>query len=58
MLFILPRKLFSFSRYFSFCFSRALKRLDLKDEFNFKFYDITAWLTNYFSTHITKYLEK
>ena len=33
------------------------KRLDKKDKFNFKFYDVTAWLTNNCNTHIAQYLE-
>ena len=38
------------SRYLSFC----------PDFFkiNFKLYDVTAWLTKYFNTHIIQYLEK
>ena len=37
---------------FSWFFSHVLKRLDWKDKVNFKFYDVIAWLTNYFSTYI------
>ena len=61
MLFISPQKLFSFSRYLSFClvfFGHLAKRLDQKDKVNFKFYDATAWLTNNCNTHIAQYLEK
>ena len=39
-------------------FSHAAKRLDKKDKLNFKFYDITAWLTNNRNTHIAQYFEK
>ena len=48
MLFILPQKLYSFSRYLTFClgfFDRVAKRLD-KDKVIFKIYDVTAWLTS------------
>ena len=45
MLFISPQKLFSFSRYLSFC-------LDFLVKVNFKFYDVAAWLTNNCNTHI------
>ena len=34
------------------------KQLDLKDKFNFKVYDATAWLTKNCITHITQYLTK
>ena len=43
MLFISPQKLFSFSRYLTF--GHVAKRIDKKDKVNFKFYDVTAWLT-------------
>ena len=33
------------------------KRLDKKDKVNFKFYDVTAWVTNNCNTHIAQYLE-
>ena len=38
-------------KFLSRLFGQVLKRLDLKDKGNFKFYDATAWLTNYFYTH-------
>ena len=38
-------------------FGHVSKQLDWKDNFNFKFYDVTAWLTNYFNKHVTQYLE-
>ena len=48
MLFISPQKLFSFSRYLNFCltFWSCSKTASEKDEFNFKFYDVTSWLAN------------
>ena len=55
MLLISPQKLFSFSRYLTFCFDffgRVAKRLDQKDKVNFKIYDVTAWLTNNCNTHV------
>ena len=61
MLFISTKKLFSFSRYLSFCcdfIGHVAKRLDKKDKLNFKFYDVTAWLTNNYNTHVSQHLEK
>ena len=61
MLFISPQKLFSFSRYLTFCldvFGRVGKRLDKKDKVNFKTYDVTAWFANNCNIHIAQYLEK
>ena len=53
MLFISPQKLFLFARYLSFClFGDVSKQLDLKDKINFKFYDVTAWLANNYSTQL------
>ena len=49
MLFVSPQKLFSFLRYFSFCLDFLVmyrKGLIKKIKINFKFYDVTAWLTN------------
>ena len=43
---------------FFFTFWSRSKQLDKKDKVNFKFYDVTAWLTNNFNTHIAQYLEK
>ena len=34
------------------------KRLDQKDEVNFKIYDVTAWETNNCNTYIAQYLKK
>ena len=39
-------------------FGHISKQLDQKDEVIFKIYNVTAWLTNYFNTHITQYLQK
>ena len=39
-------------------FGHVAKRLDKKDKFNFKFYDVTAWLSNNGNTYIAQYLEK
>ena len=59
MPFILLQKLFSFSRYLSFYLDFLVMYWNgLIKKINFKFYDVTAWLTNYFSTIITQYLEK
>ena len=61
MFFISSQQLFSFSSYLTFCldfFGRVAKRLDLKDKFNFKIFDVRAWLTNNCFTHISQYFEK
>ena len=39
-------------------FGPVAKRLDKKDRVDFKFYDVTAWLTDNCNTHIAQYLEK
>ena len=54
MLFISPKKLFSFS----WLFGNVTKRFDKKDKVNFKFYDVTAWLANNRKTHIAQYFER
>ena len=41
-----------------FLFGHVAKLLDKKDKANFKFDDVTAWLTNNCNTHIVQYLEK
>ena len=53
MLFISPQKLFSFSRYLSFCldFLVMYQKGLIKKMVNFKFYDVTPWLKSYFNTH-------
>ena len=45
-------------KFLSCLFSHVSKWLDLKDQVDFKFYDITVLLANYFKTHIAQYLEK
>ena len=55
MPYISPQKLFSFSTFLSF--SHAAKWLDQKDKFNFKFYDVTARLTNNCNIHIAQCLK-
>ena len=45
----MAQSLFWFSRYLNFCLDlsgHVAKRLYLKDKFNFKIYDVTAWLIN------------
>ena len=42
----------------SLLFGHVAKRLDKKDKDNFKFYDITAWLTDKRNKHIAQYFEK
>ena len=60
MLFILPQKLFSLSRYLSVCLDVLViyrKGLIKKIKANFKFYDVIAWSTNSCNTHIAQYFE-
>ena len=45
-------------KFLSWPFGHVSKRLDIKDKVNFKFYDVTARLTNNRNTHISQYLEK
>ena len=42
----------------SWLFGHVSKRLDLKDKAHFKFYGVTAWLTNNCNVKIAQYLEK
>ena len=42
----------------SWFLGHVTKRLDKKGKVNFKFYDVTAWLTSNCNTHIAQYLEK
>ena len=42
----------------SWFFGYVAKLLGKKDHVNFKFYDVTTWLTNNCNTHIAKYFEK
>ena len=39
-------------KFLSCIFGHVSKRPDLKDKVNFKFYDVTAWLTNNRNTYI------
>ena len=45
-------------KFLSGIFGHVEKGLDWKDKVNFKFYDVKAWLTNNFNTHIAQYFEK
>ena len=45
-------------KFLSSLFGHVAKRLDQKDNPNFRFYDVTARLTNNCDTHIAQYLEK
>ena len=45
-------------KFLSSLFGHVAKRLDKKDKVNFKFHDVTAWLTNNCNSHITQYLHK
>ena len=48
--------LFPFSRYY--CLDVLVMYPKRLDKINFKFYDLTAWLTNNCNTHIAQYLDK
>ena len=52
--YLMPKALFVLKifKFFPLYFGRVAKRLDKKDEVNFKFYDVTAWLKNNSNTHI------
>ena len=59
--FIATKKLFLFSVYLNLCpdlFDQVGKRIDKKDKFNFKTYDVINWKTNNYKTYITQYLKK
>ena len=60
MLFISSQKLFSFSRYLSFChdFWSFWKNGLIRKILNFKIHDVTTWLTNNCNTYIAQYLTK
>ena len=45
-------------KFLSWLFCHVAKRFDKKDQVNFQFYDVSAWLTNNCNTHIAQYLEK
>ena len=44
-------------KFLSLLLDHVAKRLDKKNMVNFKFYDVTAWLTNNGNTHIAQYFE-
>ena len=43
-----------FIHFFPIFFSYVEKRLDKETTVNFKTYDVTAWATNNYNTHITQ----
>ena len=45
-------------KFLSWFLGHAAKRLDKKNKFNFKFYDVASCLRNNYNTHIGQYLEK
>ena len=45
-------------KFLSWLFSHVAKRIDYKLQINFKFYDVTVWLTKNCDTHIVQHLEK
>ena len=45
-------------KFLSWLFGHVGRWYDKKDKIHFKFYDITAWLTNNCHTYIAQYLEK
>ena len=57
-LFYVKRVFLPVSRYLNFCLDFLViqkKRLDQKDKVNFKFYDVTTWLSNNYNTHFAQY---
>ena len=57
MLFVSPKKFFSFLRYFSFCpefFNHVGKWLDKKAKVSFKIYDVTTWEISKYDTPVAK----
>ena len=44
-------------KFLSWLFGQLTKRLDKKDMIEFRFNDVTAWLTNNFNKYIAQYLE-
>ena len=59
MIFISPQKLFSFSKYLSFCRDFLVmqkKQFDQKDKVNLKIHYVTTWITNNCNAHIADYL--
>ena len=60
-IFVSSWKLFSFSRYLSFCRDFLVmqkKRLNYEDKANFKIFGLTTWLTNSYKVHIAQFLPK
>ena len=49
---------FKIFKFLSRLFGHVVKRLDKKAKVNSKICDVLNWETNYFNTHITKYLKK
>ena len=47
-----PRVILKIFTFLSWLFGQVAKRLDKNDKVNFKFHDVTAWLTNNCNTHI------
>ena len=45
-------------KFLSLLFGHVTKRLDKKVQVNFKFHDVTAWLTNHRNTNIAQYFRK
>ena len=45
-------------KFLSRLFGHVVKRLDKKDEINFKFCDVTVWFANNHNTNIVQYYEK
>ena len=56
--YLISKALFVLKIFSHFLLGHVAKLLDKKDKVNFKFDDITAWLTNNYNTHIVQYLEK
>ena len=46
-----------FSRYLSFCLNFLVMNLIKKIKVDFKFYDVTVWLTNNCNTLIAQYFD-
>ena len=49
-----PLQLYLFKYYLDFLVVQK-KLFDQKDKVNFKFYDVTTWLTNNYNTYIAQY---
>ena len=45
-------------KFLSRLFGHVSEQLTSKDQVDFKFYDVTAWLANNCNTYISQYLEK